>query len=56
MMTSNVFGSIASQNLGYAKIAIEQAIARGDPGCRVTIYLQPSADARAAEGREYVRG
>jgi MetOD domain-containing protein len=56
MMTSNVFGSIASQNLGYAKVAIEQAIARGDPGCRVTVYLQPSAEARVAEGREYVRG
>lgn len=56
MMTSNVFGSIAAQNLGYAKVAIEQAIARGDAGCRVVVYLQPNADAQAADGREYFKG
>src|ERR1700735_702166 len=27
MMTSNVFGSIAAQNLGYSKVSIEEAIA-----------------------------
>lgn len=56
MMTSNVFGSIAADNLGYAKVAIEQAIARGDAGCRVVIYLRPSPDAQAAQGREYFQG
>jgi predicted ArsR family transcriptional regulator len=56
MMTSNVFGSIAAEDLGYAKVAIEQSIARGDAGCRVTVYLAPSAEAKAADGREYVRG
>lgn len=55
MMTSNVFGAIASENLGYAKVAIENAIARGDAGCRIVVYLTPSAESRAAEGREYVR-
>jgi predicted ArsR family transcriptional regulator len=55
MMTSNVFGAIASDTLGYAKVAIEQAIARGDSGCRVTVYLRPSEEARVANGREYVR-
>ncbi|MCK7593033.1 methanogen output domain 1-containing protein [Pseudomarimonas salicorniae] len=55
MMTSNVFGSIAADNLGYAKVSIEQAIARGDAGCRVVIYLKPGADSQAAAGREYVR-
>ena len=55
MMTSNVFGSIAAQNLGYAKVAIEQAIARGDTGCRVVVYLRPTDAAQAAEGREYFR-
>ena len=55
MMTSNVFGSIAADTVGYAKLSIEQAIARGDPGYRVTVYLRPSAEARAADGREYVR-
>jgi predicted ArsR family transcriptional regulator len=55
MMTSNVFGAIASENLGYAKVAIEKAIARGDSGCRIVVHLSPSAESRAAEGREYVR-
>ena len=55
MMTSNTFGSITAENLGYAKVAIENAIARHDPQCRVVIYLQPTAEATAAEGREYVR-
>lgn len=53
MMTSNVFGVIASENLGYAKVSIEQAIARGDAGCRVIIYLSRNEEADAAEGREY---
>ncbi len=55
MMTSNVFGSIASDTVGYAKVAIERAIARGDPGCVVTVYLRPTEQAAAVEGREYVR-
>jgi predicted ArsR family transcriptional regulator len=55
MMTSNVFGSIAADNLGYAKVSLEQTIARGDAGCRVTVYLQPTPDAVAAQGREYFK-
>jgi predicted ArsR family transcriptional regulator len=55
MMTSNVFGSIAADSVGYAKVAIERAIARGDAGCLVTIYLSPNAEARSADGREYVK-
>lgn len=55
MMTSNVFGVIAADNLGYAKVAIEEAIARGDAGCRVTVYLRPTAEAQAALGREYYK-
>jgi hypothetical protein len=56
MMTSNVFGYIAAENLGYAKVAIEQAIAKHDPGCRVVVYLKPSDAAAKAEGREYFKG
>lgn len=56
MMTSNVFGSIAADNLGYAKVDIEQAIANGDPGCRVVVYLQATPAAAAAKGREYFKG
>ncbi len=55
MMTSNVFGSIAASNLGYAKVVLEQTIARGDPGCRVVLHLQPGEAADAQEGREYYR-
>lgn len=54
MMTSNVFGRIASEHLGYAKVSIEQSIARGDAGCRVAVYLQRTPEAVAAAGREYV--
>lgn len=56
MMTSNVFGSIAAENLGYAKVVLEQAIARGDSGCRVIVYLKPSEAAQQATGREYFKG
>ena len=56
MMTSNVFGSIAADNLGYSKVVIEQAIARGDAGCRVVVYLRQTPQAEAAQGREYFKG
>jgi hypothetical protein len=56
MMTSNVFGSIAAENLGYAKVVIEAAIARGGPGCRVVVHLKPTPAAEAAQGREYFKG
>jgi predicted ArsR family transcriptional regulator len=55
MMTSNVFGSIAARDLGYAKVALEETIAEGAPGCRVVVYITPSAEAGEAEGREYFR-
>ena len=53
MMTSNVFGVIAAENLGYGKVVLEETIAAGDPGCRVTVYLKPTDEAEAAAGREY---
>jgi predicted ArsR family transcriptional regulator len=56
MMTSNVFGGIAAENLGYAKVVLEETIAQGAPGCRVTIYLQPTPEAEAQPGREYIQG
>lgn len=54
MLTSNVFGTIAAENLGYGKVVLEQTIASGDPMCKITLYLKRSAAARAADGREYV--
>lgn len=56
MMTSNVFGSIAADNLGYGKVSLEKTIAQGDPECRVVVYLRPTPEAQAAPGREYYRG
>jgi predicted ArsR family transcriptional regulator len=55
MMTSNVFGVIAAENLGYAKVALEKTIARGDGECRVVVYLEPGDASDAAEGRTYFR-
>jgi predicted ArsR family transcriptional regulator len=54
MMTSNVFGVIAAENLGYAKVSLEETIAAGAPGCRVVVYLRPTTEAAGATGREYV--
>ncbi len=48
MMTSNVFGRITADNLGYAQIDLEETIARGHSGCRVVVYLKPEG-----QGREY---
>ncbi|GFO55734.1 transcriptional regulator [Geomonas sp. Red276] len=53
MMTSNVFGVIAANNLGYAKVVLEETIAEGKEGCRVAVYLQRTPAALAAAGREY---
>lgn len=55
MMTSNVFGSIAAEHLGYAKVALEETIAAGAPGCRVVVHLRPTSEAEATSGREYHR-
>jgi predicted ArsR family transcriptional regulator len=55
MMTSNVFGAIAAENLGYAKVELQQTIANGDPGCLVVVHLSPTPEAESAEGREYFR-
>jgi predicted ArsR family transcriptional regulator len=41
-MTANVFGFVAAENLGYARVDIPEAIARGDQGCRVVISLTRS--------------
>jgi hypothetical protein len=53
MMTSNVFGSIAAENLGYAKVELLKTIAQGDKECQVVVFLERSQDSDAASGREY---
>ena len=56
MMTSNVFGSIAADNLGYAKVELQETIANGDSGCRVVVYLEHTEEGEEAVGREYFKG
>ncbi|NVK56494.1 MAG: transcriptional regulator [Alteromonadaceae bacterium] len=40
-MTADVFGKIAVGSNNYAAVSVDEAIARGDPQCKVTILLQP---------------
>jgi predicted ArsR family transcriptional regulator len=54
MMTSNVFGHIAAENLGYAAVELEETIAEGAPGCRVVVHLRPTEDLSIST-REYFR-
>ena len=52
MMTSNVFGRIAADNLGYARVELQETIAAGHPGCLVVVHLVPQ-DSADPEDREY---
>jgi predicted ArsR family transcriptional regulator len=56
MMTSNVFGVIAADNLGYARVELQETIAAGDPGCRVVVHLKPADGAGSVGEREYFGG
>lgn len=53
MMTSNVFGTIAAENLGYAKVSLEETIAEGHAGCRIVVYLKSTEESELTHGREY---
>lgn len=55
MMTSNIFGSIAAENLGYAKVELQETIAQGNPECRVVIYLRLTKEVENYPGREYFK-
>jgi len=48
MMTSNVFGRIAANNVSYARVELQETIAKGDNGCRVVIHF-----IEGETGREY---
>lgn len=50
MMTSNVFGFIAAEANGYARVDLEKTIAAGDGMCRVTVHFAKDAE---GHGREY---
>jgi predicted ArsR family transcriptional regulator len=55
MITSTIFGVIVAENLGYAKVELQERIAKGQSGCRVVVHLNPTPEAEAAEGREYLK-
>ncbi len=57
MMTSNVFGVIAAENLGYARVDLEKTIALGHGECRVVVHLTQSSDAAPSQAirREYFK-
>lgn len=55
MVTSSIFGVIVAENLGYAKVELQEKIAKGQPGCRVVVHLSPTSEAEAAEGTEYLK-
>jgi predicted ArsR family transcriptional regulator len=56
MMTSNVFGVITAENLGYAKVVLEETIAQGAAGCRVIVHLTATPESEEQQGREYFKG
>lgn len=55
MMTSNVFGTVSAENLGYAKVCLHKTIASGDKECEVIIHINQNNTAEQDEGREYYK-
>lgn len=57
MMTSNVFGVIAAENLGYARVDLERTIAQGHGECRVVVHLNPGPEPAQGDAvpREYFK-
>ncbi len=56
MMTSNVFGRIAAENLGYARVSVDEAFATGHGRCRVRVGMkQVSGGQSEPRAREYYR-
>ncbi len=55
MMTSNVFGTIAADSFGYARIVLEDTIAEGDKECRVIVYLSQNHTDDLSSSREYYK-
>lgn len=51
MLTSNVFGVIASESTGYARVELGETIAAEDVECRVVVHLRRAQG--IAGGREY---
>ncbi|MHA7772464.1 methanogen output domain 1-containing protein [Roseibium sp. M-1] len=54
MMTANVFGRLAADSAGYARVTIDRALAKGDSDCRVIIHLAQSSEPDD-RGREFYK-
>lgn len=55
VMTSNIFGAIAADNLGYARVELQDTIARGAKECTIVIHLQPNEALEEFAGQEYFK-
>lgn len=55
MMTSHMFGSIAAENLGYAKVDLQETIAKGNQGCRIVVYLRLTKEVENSSGIQYFK-
>ena len=44
-MTVNVFGRVAANATGFARVSVPEALSRGDQRCRVTVKLTHAKDA-----------
>ncbi len=55
VMTSNIFGAIAADNLGYARVELQDTIAKGASECRVVVYLKPDESSDDFAGQEYFK-
>jgi predicted ArsR family transcriptional regulator len=53
MLTSNLFGLLTANALGYAAVDLEETIAAGATGCRVVIHLKRTE--QSPDTREYFR-
>lgn len=52
-MTKHMFGRIAADSAGYARVSVDESIARGGGGCRVTVSLRSDGDMKDG-AREFV--
>lgn len=52
-MTSHVIGHMVAESQGYGRVTLADTIARGSPGCRIVIDLDPGGRDRNPEGQSY---
>lgn len=53
MLTSNIFGRLTANAVGYAAVDLEETIAKGSAGCRVVLHLKRTEP--GPDTREYFR-